>query len=183
MATSNREKITKMIDLLVDGLYPFIKREIRATMGEKPLEQQMPENNSHDLAELLKLMEYKWNEVFRNILGRSERSFVSELRDVRNKWAHNEPFSYGDTHRAIDTAARLLKSIHHDKAEELSKLSSEVLRISYDEQRRSKTRGQSQATLDIKVLAKSGLIKWRDVVTPQKDVRSGTFAQAQFAAD
>ena len=34
-----------------------------------------------------------WNDVFRKTLGPAERSLVSELRDVRNKWAHQEPFS------------------------------------------------------------------------------------------
>jgi hypothetical protein len=32
-----------------------------------------------------------WNDVFRNVLGHAERSLVSELRDWRNKWAHQNP--------------------------------------------------------------------------------------------
>ena len=35
----------------------------------------------------------QWNEVFRKTLGFAERSLVSELRDVRNRWAHNEAFT------------------------------------------------------------------------------------------
>ena len=39
--------------------------------------------------------------MFRRTLGFAERSLVSELRDVRNKWAHQSPFSSDDTDRAI----------------------------------------------------------------------------------
>ena len=38
-------------------------------------------------------------------LGRAERSLVQELRDSRNKWAHQEPFSSDDADRALDSIA------------------------------------------------------------------------------
>ena len=49
-----------------------------------------------------------WNDVFRRTLGQAERSLVSELRDLRNKWAHQESFSTDDAYRAFDSAGRLL---------------------------------------------------------------------------
>ena len=42
----------------------------------------------------------QWNIVFRKTLGQAERTFVSELRDVRNRWAHQNPFSTDDAYRA-----------------------------------------------------------------------------------
>ena len=63
-------------------------------LGTKPIAQW-------DTAGLLKLMWETWNDVFKRTLGFAERSLVSELRDVRNKWAHQEPFSSDDADRAL----------------------------------------------------------------------------------
>ncbi len=46
----------------------------------------------------------QWNDVFRKTLGQAERTLVSELREVRNRWAHQEPFSSDDAYRALDSA-------------------------------------------------------------------------------
>lgn len=183
MAITNRDRISKMVDLLVEGLKPFITREIKATNGQEPLERRLPGSRSNDIAELLRIMDIEWNSVFKRTLGRSERSFAHELRDVRNAWAHNEPFSYPDTHRALDTAARLLKSVSAKQAEEVERMAVEVQRVQFDEDKRGRTRTRGQGTLDTKVVAQAGLAKWRDVVTPHRDVASGRFAQSQFAAD
>ncbi len=48
----------------------------------------------------------QWNETFRRTLGFAERSLVSELREHRNRWAHQEPFDTRDTLRALDTIDR-----------------------------------------------------------------------------
>ena len=38
----------------------------------------------------------QWNLVFKKTLGQEERTLVSELRDARNRWAHQNPFSADD---------------------------------------------------------------------------------------
>ena len=48
---------------------------------------------------------------FNQALGRSGETFASELREVRNEWAHNGTFSDDDAYRALDTGERLLKLI------------------------------------------------------------------------
>lgn len=183
MAITNRDRISRMVDLLVEGLHPFIERELRSSPGQEPLGRRLPGSASYDLAELLRLVDSEWNSVFRNTLSRSARSFAHELRDVRNAWAHNVQFTYSDTFRAIDTASRLLKAISAKQAEELDTMSVEVQRVQFTEQSRTLTRDRSQAQLDTKVMSQAGLHKWRDVVTPHRDVQSGNFVQAQFAAD
>jgi predicted AAA+ superfamily ATPase len=183
MAITNRDRISKMVDLLVEGLHPFIERELRSTPGQEPLGRRLPGSASYDLAELLRLIDLEWNSVFRNTLSRSARSFAHELRDVRNAFAHNEQFTYSDTFRAIDTASRLLKAISANQAAELEAMAVEVQRVQFTEQSRTLTRDRSQAQLDTKVMSQAGLQKWRDVVMPHRDVQSGNFVQAQFAAD
>jgi hypothetical protein len=55
---------------------------------------------------LLKAIDVNWNNVFGQSLGRTERSIVNELREVRNRWAHNTQFTYRDTDRALDSGTR-----------------------------------------------------------------------------
>ena len=62
-------------------------------------------------AGLLKLMWETWNEVFRRVLGPAERGLTGELRDHRNRWAHQERFSSDDAYRALDSAGRLLAAV------------------------------------------------------------------------
>ena len=134
-----------------------------------------------DVAALLKLMWDSWNDVFRLTLGPAERSLVSELRDHRNKWAHQEAFSGDDAYRALDSAGRLLTAVSAPQADDIEKMKTELLRLRFDEQARSEKR--KSAGTAIEGAAAGGLKPWREVVTPHKDVASGRYQQAEFAAD
>ena len=123
----------------------------------------------------------QWNQVFRDNPGFSERSLVSELREVRNKWAHQETFSTDDTYRALDSAARLLTAISAPQADEIEKMKMELLRLRFDEQVRGEKRKSAGTAIESPVPA--SLKPWREVVTPHKDVASGRYQQAEFAAD
>ena len=133
------------------------------------------------MAALLKLMWESWNDVFRKTLGPAERSLLSELRDHRNKWAHQEPFSSDDTYRALDSAGRLLAAVSAPQADEIEKVKTELLRLRFDEQVRGEKR--KSAGTAIESAAAASLKPWREVVTPHKDVASGRYQQAEFAAD
>jgi hypothetical protein len=98
MATSNHERVGKALELLNQGLKPFIERELRAVHGERWLDAAQSglregrtqargnDKTLHwDTQALLAVMWDQWQSVFRNTLGQAERSLVSELRDVRNK--------------------------------------------------------------------------------------------------
>src|SRR4051812_44603132 len=118
MATTNNERVGKGLDLLRDGLAPFIERELRTRFGAAALERAQRQIVSErlrtdrplaqwDVAALLALMWDAWNEVFRDVLGPAERTYVSELRGFRNDWAHQRPFSSDNAYRALDTTSRL----------------------------------------------------------------------------
>ena len=134
-----------------------------------------------DVAALLKIMWESWNDVFRLTLGPAERSLVSELRDHRNQWAHQETFSGDDAYRALDSAGRLLTAVSAPQADDIEKMKTELLRLRFDEQARSEKR--KSAGTAIEGAAAGGLKPWREVVTPHKDVASGRYQQAEFAAD
>lgn len=130
--------------LLRDGLGPFVEQAVRgagpaarladfvrsnrlaaARIADFARSNRLEEKRIRqwDVAALLKFMQYMWNEMFRRVLGRSERALVSELQDWRNKWAHQEEFSTDDVDRTLDTAARLLRAINAEsQAAEVAQL-------------------------------------------------------------
>src|SRR5256885_13301732 len=60
-------------------------------------------------------------------------------------------------------------------------MKTELWRLRFDEQMRGEKR--KTASTAIESAAASTLKPWRDVVTPHKDVASGRYQQAEFAAD
>ncbi len=181
MAITNHERVGKAMDLLREGLAPFVRRELTdkdvtndASASTKPVSEL-------DVAGLLKLIWDNWQLVFRNILGNAERSLVSELRGWRNKWAHQESISSDDAYRALDSASRLLAAVSAPESEELDRLKMELLRVRFDEQTRGERRKQVGASIESRAAA--GLKPWREVITPHADVASGLYQQAEFAAD
>src|SRR5260370_33388421 len=98
------------------------------------------ENLQWDAHALLMTLWNQWNDVFRKTLGQAERTLVSELREVRNRWAHQRPFSTDDAYRALDSIARLLTSVSAPEASEVEKIKLELLRGRFDEQVRTEKR-------------------------------------------
>ena len=192
MATTNHDRVSKAMALLRDGLAPFVQREITAKVksgtvrmdairfAENPQLADKPIDD-WDVAALLKLMWDTWNDVFRDTLGFTERSLVSELRDWRNKWAHQERFVSDDADRALDSAERLLTAIAAPQAGEVARIKRELRRLVFDEQVRGERRRTAGALVET---ASAGSVKpWREVATPHADVASGQYQQAEFAAD
>ena len=191
MAISNHERVGKAMELLKTGLAPFVEREFQSVykdnaaketlrfLGEDRLNSKKP-INEWDVSPLLKVMWDSWNDVFRLTLGHTERSLVSELRDHRNKWAHQQSFSGDDTYRALDSAGRLLSAISAPQADDIEKTKTELLRLRFDEQVRGEKRKSAGTTIE----SVTGNLKpWREIITPHKDVASGRYQQAEFAAD
>ncbi len=193
MAISNHERVGKALASLKAGLGPFVEREVQRAIKAKRVREaalrSIADNpaigerpiTEWDVAALLKLMWQTWNEAFYSILGPTERSYVSELRGHRNRWAHQEAFSGDDAYRVLDTASRLLASISAPQAAEVEKLKIKLLRVRYDEQARGERR--KQAGLAIRSDATGTLKPWREVAKPHPDVSSGRHQQAEFAAD
>ena len=192
MATTNHERVGKALDLLKTGLGPFVDREMQGAIKTQRADVATlrrfvddPQIGSRrvtewDVAALLKLMWETWNDVFRAILGPAERGFVGELRGHRNRWAHQESFSGDDAYRALDTVSRLLTAVSASEAADVEKLKMELLRVRFDEQARGERRKQAGLPIESVV----GTLKpWREVVTPHRDVASGRYQQAEFAAD
>ena len=192
MAITNHERVGKSLDLLKAGLGPFVDREVKGALESRRLDAFKLRDYSEDrvlankptsewdVAALLKLMWETWNDVFRTILGRAERNLVSELRDHRNKWAHQESFSSDDAYRALNSVGRLLAAVSAPQSDELERLKMELLRVRFDEQARGERR--RKAGTAIESAATAGLKPWREIVTPHKDVASDRVAAERLSA-
>lgn len=189
MSLTNHERVGKALGMLKEGLGPFIEREMENKYGEQAQEEANrilgnewlfsgKSIREMDAGAQLKLMWDTWNDIFRQVLSFSERTLVSELRDVRNRWAHQSAFSSDDADRALDSVERLLTAASAPQANEVRKLKMELRQLVFSEQTRSASRrtiGTIENNTNIK--------PWREIITPHKDVASGQFEQASFAAD
>ena len=132
---TNHERVGKALDLLKDGLVPFVERELKAQHAQKWFEELKaavgPSQVSlfkdeadlpWDAASLLAVLWGQWHTTFRKTLGQAERTLVSELRDVCNRWAHQKPFSTDDTYRALDSAFRLLTAVSAPQATDVERM-------------------------------------------------------------
>ncbi len=117
-----RKAVTNALEHLTVGLAPFVEGELRRVYGNGWLTaiqssfRRMPAIKTEegalqwDAHALLTVMWDQWNQVFRSELGFLERSMVSELREYRNRWAHQVNFDFDDAYRIVDNADRLLKA-------------------------------------------------------------------------
>lgn len=192
MAITNHDRIGKTLELLRDGLKPFVERElkakyadrahteVRAALSDRRLGGSKADS-LNDIAVLLVVMDKTWGPVFGTILGRAERNFVNELVDARNRWAHQEAFFGDDVYRVLDSAGRLLAAVSAPQTEEIERFKQELLRLRYEEQSRTEKRKSVATAVESQV---TGTLKpWREVISPHKDVASGKYQQAEFAAD
>jgi hypothetical protein len=125
----NHELVRKALNLLREGLKPFLEKEMLAVYGEVWEQEARNALNipSHfklnwDTQAILKLIDRRWSEVFRNKLERKHRSWVIEARELRNDFAHEEPLSDEDTLRGLDTIQRLLAAVSAPESEEVTNL-------------------------------------------------------------
>lgn len=145
MAIINRDLIGNALELLKQGLGPFVEREFQAARESKALnehdlrvfneDQMLAEKpiDQWDAAGLLKLMWDTWNDAFRKKLGPEERSFVGELRGYRNKWAHQENFTSDDAYRMLDSVERLLTAVSASEVARVKEMKNRVLRVMCNE--------------------------------------------------
>lgn len=201
MAISNLERVSRGLDALKRGLAPYLMRQLKAKYKERwwsdgiesglrgavGLEAKRGKPASEedrfaalDVHALLSAMWNQWEMCFQAELGHIGRSHVSELRDVRNRWAHQQPFSVEDAHRALDTMTRLLEMIGAAEREETAELARELLRQRFDAEAKKEIKKSAAST---ETGAAFGLKPWREIATPHPDVASGRYPQAEFAAD
>ena len=133
MATTNADRVGSALDLLRQGLQPYVAREMEAAYGPPWTaraaeslhrdETWRDQETQYDVHALLVIMWEYWRDVFGNTLGHAERSLVSELRETRNRWAHQNLITTFEEKIEFDQQIHedfkhnpmaLLESIHRD---------------------------------------------------------------------
>ena len=191
MAVSNRDRIDRGLTVLAEGLEPFANHAMAevapngdwlAMLRARDVAKHGASRNlvASDPALLLRVVTEE-KQVFKKYLSPSEVAFASELREIRNRWAHNESFSGDDTYRALDTMERLMIVVGaSEQAESIRKLRIEFQKTVMDTEARKVLKSQLEPVADLSV---KGLKPWREVLQPHDDVATGNYSASEFAAD
>lgn len=190
MAVSNRDRIGRGFELLADGIAPFVDQAMTAVVpkGQDWVALLSARDSAKfgtvkdfkktDPQVLLKVLTEEWR-VFQDRLSRTEQAFASELRETRNRWAHNESFDGDDTYRALDSMERLLLTAGAaDQATDVRRLRLDHQRTQYESETKKAVKTAATASVP-----GAGLKPWREVITPHHDVATGQYNAAEFAAD
>jgi len=139
-----RERVAKALDALSDGLHPYVEDALKTIYKDrwfKTVQSSFREGRGQPNADelhmawdahaVLTVMWDQWNSVFRHRLGSIHRSLVSELREFRNRWAHQDEFDFDDTYRIFDSCQRLLSAVDAPQAEFMAKEKMELLKYRF----------------------------------------------------
>lgn len=189
MALSNRQRVQGAQDALLDELVIYVERSLQKAYGDNWPDRVTsrfsgtPIDNIGkplwDTQLVVKAMAEFWNDAFGEKLKTEDRNNVFELRSWRNALAHDQPFTYDDTYRALDTMYRIATRTNLKVAATLQKERDDVMRVKLREQERTVTRSLNTVEGHIP----EGLKAWRELIIPHADVREGKFQTAEFAAD
>lgn len=190
-ALTNKERVGRAIDLVADGLGPWMVTVLHGkygndwatTVGQTAgLTGRDATPNLSDPAYLFWVFDKQWHAVFRDLLSYEDKRAASALWDARKEWAHGERISTERTERVLMDCEHLLRSIGAVKQAEIGdEMRREFRRIVFEDDQKRLQRAREKA-LSVQ-LNSAGLPAWRDVVEPHDDVARGTFELAQFAAD
>ena len=203
---TNYRYVEDGFDLLHESLAGYIAREMSReykdkwwdvvlyTLGEKA--DDLPDStadfgtkvDSLDIANCLRLIKFRWIELFKKIMNRDCRTWADELMSFRNKIAHkgSADMPKDDAERALDTMTRLCGAIDQDAAEAIQKLL-RTLRYGTENGSTSSTENNNTPNPPKKTTSifatGSTLPSWREVMEPHPDVAQGKYKNAEFAAD
>lgn len=140
---SNKQLVDRALEeILPPALKPFICRKMEDKYGsnwlqnaQRSLEHYYFDGSGlkwNDPAAVIKLLQKHWEAFYeRNKLDNRERSWVEELRNIRNEIKHNnDVFDYDYSFRSLDTIERLLDAVEAKKAAQQVKLLKEQLKKS-----------------------------------------------------
>lgn len=196
MALSNLELVGRALAQVSKGLEPFIAEALSAKVppgkdwtlllaardarnGASTDKQYSSQDVQVQLRALTEKLLDGWF-PFKGRLSRAEESLASELREIRNRWAHQNVMSTDDAYRALDTAERLLRAVN-------APVQADAVRVMRVDLQRREFAGEAnrarKARSDVPHLDYGSLPPWRQVLRPREDIAKGQYAASEFAAD
>ncbi|BDO43812.1 DUF3320 domain-containing protein [Cellulomonas sp. NTE-D12] len=129
--------------LLATGLAPFVARTLAEVLPAGVAWTELLRQkdavagrrggvySERDLSLALRAMTERLGDLgfpFSRVLSRQAQNYASELREIRNQWAHNQPFSAASAFRALDSAELLLREVGAtDHADTISRSKADLL--------------------------------------------------------
>lgn len=184
-----RHHIERALLALVDGLQPVVAArfaEVLPTVTDwtdvlrekdRQAGRATARYNPRDLSLLLRALTEQLGTLgrpFSETLDRQGQNYASELRTVRNKWAHNEDFTVAETYRALDSAEMLLRMLGaSEQADDIQDAKTPVLEAL------TRSSGRVEANTDSPVLEEDPTIAPAAVPPPQ-DAASAVDAPAEI---
>jgi predicted AAA+ superfamily ATPase len=217
--SNNLDRVLKAQRIVQQALPVFIERQMKRIyphdwwkMVQNTMEQRvsLPDTGDAkvlasklDLAQLVYLMDRFWSTCYRDDLDRNARTYLNEIRDIRNAAAHvkGDDHSLADAYRALDTMVRFLEPVDKTRAAEVNEIFGEVKQELFQASAPTPVPAPKPASAALPGTEPVQIAKapapapapvsapgtasrpWRDVVEPHEDVRTGSFQKAQFAAD
>ena len=191
MALTNSERIGRAFSLLSEGLLDLVDPVMTEVFHSEDWPTRLAEEDARKRGGPVQTLSKNDPHVhlrvitergraFSDVLSRSQQAYASELREVRNLWAHNEPLSSEQVLRALDTMVLLLRAANApDSAADVESIKQELQRTMLAKQVDNEYRRRTV----IKLGAGDGLTPWRELVQPHDEITQGRFAAAEFAAD
>lgn len=143
-----RQRVTDALDAITAGVTPFVEDSLRAVykdrwekVAKESFRQGRGRNGEDTLTHwdahaTLTVMWDQWNGIFRHKLGHAERSLVSELREYRNRWAHQAKFNFDDCYRILDSTQRLLQATNAPQAKRVARIKRDLFQEEFERQLR-----------------------------------------------
>lgn len=191
MALTNKERVGRVLDLVAEGLGPWMINLLEAKYGAAWGAQVVrgagatsrdTTPNASDPSYLFWVFDKQWHTLFREHLGFEDKRAVSALWDARKEWAHGAKVPSDRTERVLMDGEQLLRDINAViQADAVDDMRRDFRRVMFEEDQKRLQRAQEKS-LSVQVDS-TGLPAWRDVVEPHDDVARGSFQLAQFAAD
>jgi hypothetical protein len=150
ISDENAVLVGRGLAVLRKGLAPHVEAQLRAKYGERwweaGVEASLKDNfgglawrevgssgaegiSALDIQALLQILWSQWFSVFRSKIGDVGRTYVYELRSVRNKWAHQHSFTLHEADYALGTMRKLLQLLSATEAHVVVALSQELREI------------------------------------------------------
>src|SRR4051812_10579975 len=96
MDSPERVEVQRGLDQLRPYLAAFVEQALGSSQPTQTPGKTRTSLGRSDVYALLKIIKEEWAPFFRSRLPTVARSYVFELLDIRNRWAHQEAFSRED---------------------------------------------------------------------------------------
>jgi len=136
-----RIQIDQLLAHFRRGYEPFVIHVFKSTHGEVWQEtlRTTPEIRvpldantiQLDATALVRIILAHWDTTFTRVLDKRDRALFYELRQIRNRWAHQAPLTDDDVDRMADTVLRLLTSIRADNVNDVLRMREEFRHARY----------------------------------------------------